>query len=99
MGVIADAKDDKALLRLCQPTYRVVADGGNMTDRMSRVLLALIALGLWANLLASAIRPIAAVAQYETDHILRSVDARLASVDANIDKLQRGSCSNRRLCF
>ena len=40
-----------------------------------------------------------AVAQYESDYILRSIDAHLAKIDVNIDKLQRGACPNGKLCM
>jgi hypothetical protein len=70
-----------------------------MTDRTSKILLALIALGLWANLFVPLLRPNTALAQYENDHILKSIDARLASIDLNIEKLQKGTCANGRLCF
>ena len=70
-----------------------------MADRTTKILLAAIALGLWANLFGPVLRPITAFAQYESDHILRSIDARLASIDFNIDKLQKGSCANGKLCL
>ena len=70
-----------------------------MADRTTKILLACVALGLWANLLAPLLRPTAALAQYESDYILKSIDARLANIDVNIDKLQRGTCANGRLCF
>jgi hypothetical protein len=70
-----------------------------MADRTTKILLAFIALGLWANLLTPVLRPVTAFAQYETDHILKSIDARLASIDINIDRLQRGNCANGKLCL
>jgi hypothetical protein len=70
-----------------------------MLDRTSKILLAIVALGLWANMFALLFRPNEAVAQYETDYILRSVDAHLANIDGNIDRLQKGSCPNGKLCF
>ena len=70
-----------------------------MTDRTTKILLAAIALGLWANLFVPIVRPITAFAQYETDYILKSIDARLASIDTNIDRLQRGNCNNGKLCL
>jgi len=70
-----------------------------MPDRTSKILLAVIALGLWGNVFAFLLRSNVAVAQYETDHILRSVDAHLANIDGNIDRLQKGSCPNGKLCF
>ena len=70
-----------------------------MTDRMTKILLASIALGLWANLLVPLFRPTAALAEYEADYILKSIDARLASIDINIDRLQKGICANGKLCL
>lgn len=70
-----------------------------MADRTTKILLASIALGLWANLFVPLLRPITAFAQYETDYILKSIDARLASIDINIDRLQRGNCANGKLCL
>jgi len=70
-----------------------------MADRTTKILLVSIALGLWFNLFASVLRPMTAVAQYEGDYILRSIDAHLAKIDSNIDKLQRGACANGKLCL
>lgn len=70
-----------------------------MIDRTTKILLACVALGLWANLFAPVLRPLTANAQYESDYILRSIDAHLARIDANIDKLQRGACANGKLCL
>jgi len=70
-----------------------------MADRTTKILLAIIALGLWCNLFATVVRPMTAFAQYEGDYILRSIDAHLAKIDANIDKLQKGACANGKLCL
>ena len=70
-----------------------------MVDRTTKLLLASIALGLWCNLFALVLRPMTAFAQYESDYILRSIDAHLAKIDVNIDKLQRGACANSKLCL
>ena len=69
-----------------------------MADRTTKLLLAAIAAGLWANVFVPALRPVKAVAQYEADHILRVMDGRLSNIDGNLDKLQRGACSNGKLC-
>jgi len=61
-----------------------------MTDRTTKILLGSIALGLWANLFVPLIRPTAALAQYENDYILKSIDARLAGISVNIERLLRG---------
>ena len=70
-----------------------------MMDRTTRILLAIIAFGLWANLFVSVLRPSQAVAQYEADYVLKSVNAHLANIDVNIDRLQKGACTNGKLCF
>lgn len=70
-----------------------------MADRTTKILLASIALGLWANLFVPLLRPITAFAQYESDYILRSIDARLAGIAVDIDKLQKGNCANGKLCL
>jgi hypothetical protein len=69
-----------------------------MTDRTTKILLAAIAAGLWVNIFMPLLRSTEANAQYETDHILQMMDVRLSNIDANIDKLQRGACSNGKLC-
>lgn len=61
-----------------------------MTDRMTKFLLGSIALGLWVNLLVPLVRPTAAVAQYENDYILKSIDARFAGISVDIERLLRG---------
>jgi len=70
-----------------------------MSDRTTKILLALIALGLWGNLLVPLVMPTAIHAQYESDYILKSINGHLSSIDANIDKLARGACSNGKLCL
>ena len=70
-----------------------------MIDRTTKLLLACIALGLWADVLVPVLRPSTANAQYESDYILRSIDAHLARIDLNIDKLQKGVCANGKLCL
>jgi len=69
-----------------------------MTDKTTKLLLTAIAAGLWANLFVPFLRPIEAVAQYEADNILKKMDVRLSNIDANVDRLQRGACSNGKLC-
>lgn len=69
-----------------------------MTDRSTKILLSSIALGLWANLFIPLVRPVTAVAQYETDRILQRIEGHLSAMDLNIERLQNGSCANGRLC-
>jgi len=55
-------------------------------NRTTQLLLAVIALGLWANASASWLRP----AHAQTDTLLRSIDTQLSSIDTNIRRLVRG---------
>ena len=59
-----------------------------MADRTTKILLGLIALGLWANLAIPQIRPAHA---RETDSLLRMIDL-------NIGSIAFGTCVNRKLC-
>jgi len=68
------------------------------TDLTTKFLLAAIAAGLWVNIVVPLLRPIEAVAQYEADHILKTMDVRLTNIDANLDRLQRGACANSKIC-
>jgi hypothetical protein len=62
-----------------------------MTDRTTKFLLAVIALGLWANLAVSLFRPMAAVAQsYELSSIRSDV--------ADLALIARGTCTNSKIC-
>jgi hypothetical protein len=52
-----------------------------MNDWTSKIIFGAIALGLWGNLIVPLVRPVTAVAQYESDYILKSIDSRLASIE------------------
>jgi hypothetical protein len=69
-----------------------------MTDRLTKILLGTIALGLWVNLFVPLVRPVTAVAQYETDYILKRIEGHLSAIALNIERLQLGSCANGKLC-
>lgn len=58
-----------------------------MSDRTTKILLGVIALGLWANLFIPLIRPISAFAQYQNDYFLKSIDAHLTSVENDLGKV------------
>lgn len=62
-----------------------------MIDRTSKVLLAIIALGLWANAGISFLRPAAAIAQI--DEL-----SRIRSDVSDLTRIGRGSCSNSKIC-
>ena len=66
-------------------------------DRTTKLLLALIAAGLWANVLATPtsaqLSGLVGAAGYKQD-----VGSLIENIDANLAKIQRGTCSNSRLC-
>jgi len=70
-----------------------------MIDWTTKILLGAIMLGLWANVFVPLVRPTPAVAQYQSDFILKSIDNHLTTIDINIDRLVRSSCSNGKLCL
>jgi hypothetical protein len=66
-----------------------------MSDRPTKLLLAIIALGLWANLAALLFQPIAALAQKDdTAMILGTV----SSIENELEQIQTGSCPNAKIC-
>ena len=64
-----------------------------MTDRTSKVLLAFIAMGLWANALVSILGPKEAVAQGITGMV---VD--ISDIKSGVAALSGGTCLNPKLC-
>ena len=67
-----------------------------MADRVTKLLLAAIALGLWANVVGDWVRPSEARAQ--TDFQVRSVMESLRRIERDVDGLWQGTCPNRTLC-
>jgi hypothetical protein len=68
------------------------------TDRLTKVLWAVIALGLWANVMTSWLRPIPVFAQ--TSMTLESIDVSVRSINSNLAALTIGgpACSNKKIC-
>lgn len=64
-----------------------------MNDRTTKALLFAIALGLWANLAAGWLRPVAVQAQD-----LSSVESNLPNIDNNLGRIQRATCANSTIC-
>jgi type II secretory pathway component PulM len=58
-----------------------------MSDRTTKILLGAIALGLWANLFIPLIQPISAIAQYQNDYFLKSIDAHLTDMENDLGKV------------
>ena len=69
-----------------------------MNDRTTKILLALIATGLWANTIATLSQPKVASAQ---DATLTSIDSHLARIDHDVHNLadiEDGTCRNSKIC-
>jgi hypothetical protein len=62
-----------------------------MADKTTKLLLALIALGLWANVLTQ--HPQRAVAQD-----LGNIEHRLANIEDGVYHIETGDCRNKKLC-
>jgi hypothetical protein len=59
-----------------------------MTDITSKLLLAAVALGLWANLLLPILHPIPAFAQ--------SYD--FSNIERHVRQIANGTCTNSKIC-
>ena len=59
-----------------------------MSDRISKLILTAIALGLWANAVVTTVRPTPVVAQVDCDE-------RIATA---VQMIAYGTCTNRKLC-
>ncbi len=70
-------------------------------DRTSKLLLAAIALGLWANAVIPLFRPHGVAAQDRTAHTLSSIDDHLATIEHDVHDLTDigdGTCTNDAIC-
>ena len=59
-----------------------------MTDRTTKALLLAIALGLWANMAADWLKPVAVQAQ----------SAQLRNIESDLSRIARGLCLNSKIC-
>jgi hypothetical protein len=64
-----------------------------MTDKTTKLLLAIIALGLWANL-AMPLLPTAARARASSN----DVSNVLAEIQSDVDAIASGTCRNSKIC-
>jgi hypothetical protein len=60
----------------------------------NKVLVALIAGGLWANFVLNVIRP----AKADSDFILNNINSRLGDIRDDINSISVGTCTNPKLC-
>jgi hypothetical protein len=57
-------------------------------DKTTKVLLAIAAAGLWANVAVGVLKPAGAIAQnYE-----------VGAIASDLSKIQRGTCVNKKIC-
>ena len=68
---------------------RVRGNGRKLMDRASKVLLMIVAAGLWINIAVPFFRPVAANAQY---------DQELNKIVLHISSIANGNCTNRKIC-
>ena len=66
------------------------------TDRLTKTLLAAIAMGLWMNALNPWIWSSTASADIEST--MRSILSSVHSIQGDVGKLERGTCFNSKLC-
>jgi hypothetical protein len=64
-----------------------------MMDRTTKLLLLLIALGLWVNVAIPFLRPRIVAAQSIGD-----IDSLLSNIESDVHKLARGTCTNTKIC-
>lgn len=65
-------------------------------DRLTKVLLAAIAIALWINAINPWIRAVPAAAQAEV--YLSKIQSDVSSINPYIYRLQNGTCTNSKLC-
>jgi hypothetical protein len=71
-----------------------------MIDRTTKVLLLLIALGLWADVAERLLRPAHAAAQdFSTmERYLRNIESKVGDIESDVDDIEDGTCKNKKLC-
>ena len=65
-------------------------------DRLTKVLLAAIALALWVNALNPWIQPVSAVAQSEM--YLGTINSHVSSIGSQLSDIHIGLCLNSKIC-
>ena len=65
-------------------------------DITTKILLAVIATALWANVAVNLLGPGATVAQ--TYQLLQNVASNVSALERNVSSLERGTCGNSKIC-
>ena len=80
-----------------------------MTDRATKLLLAVIALGLWANVATALFLPMAAVAQSDElseiksdvssiESSVFSIEGNVSNIEGHVGRIPHGTCTNSKIC-
>lgn len=71
-----------------------------MADRTTKILLGLIALGLWMNLAVPVFTPKNVAAQDFSgiERMVRSIQSDVNSIERDVDDIEDGTCLNTKLC-
>ena len=64
-------------------------------DRTTKILLAVIAAGLWTNIGVSVFRPVAAFGQSSE---LSDIASAVSSITLDLSDISVGKCGNKKLC-
>jgi hypothetical protein len=71
---------------------------------MSKIMMILIAGGLWANALATVMRPQFAAAADNSaifqnmENYLSAISGRMTLLDQRVEEIKMGICSNKKIC-
>ena len=70
------------------------------TDKMTKILLTVIAAGLWANAMTSWLKPASALADSELSSqlSLSSIERSVSSINSDLGSISSGLCLNRKIC-
>lgn len=63
-----------------------------MIDRTTKILLGIIALGLWANAIVPLYQPVTAIAQGT------GLERVVQTIASDLDSIERGRCRNSKIC-
>lgn len=65
-------------------------------DKLTKNLLAAIAIALWVIALNPWMRPVPVAAQEKTD--LSQVESSLSTIESDLGRISRGTCTNSKVC-
>ncbi len=66
-------------------------------DKTTKIILAFIAVGLWANALSPLV-PAAVASQADIERAMRSIKSNIGRIQSDFHSIHNGSCSNSKIC-